>query len=129
MADVTYTPKVYRKQGGDEQVVASGGTITIESGGVIAVAAVGGLKIGGENVGVATIADVTASAAELNLLDGAGAMVASGTQHAHVVDAKVNYTTLDLDTEAEIITALNATNTKINSILAALEAFGINASA
>ncbi len=33
MADETYQPKVYRKQGGDEFVVASGGKITVESGG------------------------------------------------------------------------------------------------
>lgn len=36
MADATYQPKVYRKQGGDELVVASGGVITIEAGGYIA---------------------------------------------------------------------------------------------
>ncbi len=35
MADATYQPKVYRKQGGDEWVVASGGKITVESGGDI----------------------------------------------------------------------------------------------
>ena len=35
MADESYQPKVYRKQGGDELVVASGGTITVESGGSI----------------------------------------------------------------------------------------------
>lgn len=35
MADGTYQPKVYRKQGGDEQVIASGGTVTVESGGEI----------------------------------------------------------------------------------------------
>lgn len=35
MADTTYQPKVYRKQGGDELVVASGGKITVESGGII----------------------------------------------------------------------------------------------
>lgn len=33
MADTTYQPKVYRKQGGDEFVVADGGKITVESGG------------------------------------------------------------------------------------------------
>jgi hypothetical protein len=37
MADVTYQPLVYRKQGGDEFVVASGGKITVESGGEIVV--------------------------------------------------------------------------------------------
>ncbi len=32
-ADPSYKAKVYRKQGGDELVVASGGVITVESGG------------------------------------------------------------------------------------------------
>lgn len=41
---------------------------------------------------------------------------------AHIADAKTDYTTGDLDTEAEIISALNATNGKINSMLAVLEA-------
>lgn len=35
MADATYTPKVYRKQGGDQMVVAASGTIKIETGGAI----------------------------------------------------------------------------------------------
>lgn len=33
---MTYQPYVYRKQGGNELVVASGGTITLESGAIIA---------------------------------------------------------------------------------------------
>jgi hypothetical protein len=33
MADATYDPKVYRKQGGNELVVASSGKITFETGG------------------------------------------------------------------------------------------------
>ena len=37
MADATYGPKVYHKQGGDELVVASGGTLNIETGGKIVV--------------------------------------------------------------------------------------------
>ena len=36
MPDSTYQPKVYRKQGGNELVVASGGLITVEAGGAIA---------------------------------------------------------------------------------------------
>jgi len=36
MADATYSPKIYKKSGGNEMVVASGGTITVESGGAIA---------------------------------------------------------------------------------------------
>lgn len=35
MADATYSPKVYRDNGGDRQVVASGGVIKIETGGKV----------------------------------------------------------------------------------------------
>jgi hypothetical protein len=35
MADASYTPKVYRKQGGEEFVVASGGALNVETGGKI----------------------------------------------------------------------------------------------
>lgn len=35
MPDVSYSPKVYRRQGGDTLVVASGGTILVEAGGSI----------------------------------------------------------------------------------------------
>jgi len=54
MADNTYQPKVYRKQGGEAYVVASGGYIDIESGGEFRIA------------GTA----VTASAADLNSIAG-----------------------------------------------------------
>lgn len=35
MADASYIPKVYHKQGGDELVVASGGVLNIETGAVV----------------------------------------------------------------------------------------------
>jgi len=35
MADATYQPKVYRKQGGEEIVIADGGTLRVESGGTL----------------------------------------------------------------------------------------------
>ena len=47
---------------------------------------------------------------------------------SHIADAKVDYATPGLDTEAEVIVAINTANTKINSILTALEAAGIVAS-
>jgi hypothetical protein len=50
-------------------------------------------------------------------------------QTAHIADAKVNYTTGDLDAESEIIAAVNTTNGKINSILAVLEKLATVASA
>jgi hypothetical protein len=60
MADATYTPKVYKKSGGDVLVVASGGGIEVESG--------GSLTIAGVTVDENTLAltGLTASAAELN---------------------------------------------------------------
>ena len=51
MADATYQPKTYRKQGGDEIVIASAGIIRIESGGIIAA--------GTSTTKAATIADPT----------------------------------------------------------------------
>jgi hypothetical protein len=46
-------------------------------------------------------------------------------EQSHIVNAKVDYTTGDLDAEAEVIAAVNTTNGKINSILTALEAAGV----
>jgi hypothetical protein len=59
MADNTYQPKVYREQGGDRQVIASGGSLDVESGGEIDIESGGSLKL----AGVAVIA----GAAELNI--------------------------------------------------------------
>lgn len=78
MVDETYQPKVYRKGGGDELVVASGGAITVESGGALTVA--------GVTVDENTLAmnGLTASAAELNILDGVGATAAEINRAADV---------------------------------------------
>ncbi len=62
MSDITYQPKVYRKQGGDEQVIASGGTQTIESGGVLDAQA-------GSTVKLLSATALTATSAEINKLD------------------------------------------------------------
>lgn len=43
----------------------------------------------------------------------------------HVADAKTDYASPGLDTEAEVIVAVNATNTKLNSVIAACETAGI----
>lgn len=70
---------------------------------------------------------VVTAAGELRVETG-GKVTANGTQASAVTDAKTNYTTGDLDTEAKIIAAFNATNTKINAILAALRGVGVIAS-
>jgi hypothetical protein len=56
-----------------------------------------------------------------------GVQIVSG-QQAAIADAKVDYVAGDLDIEAELITALNTTNGKINAILAALRSHGLIAS-
>ena len=71
MADVTYMPLVYMQQGGDVQVVASGGEVTIESGGLITAESGGGFKIesggsldleSGGGVDIQSGADITVEA-------------------------------------------------------------------
>lgn len=64
---------------------------------------------------------------ELRILTGAKITPATGTQATHLTALKVNYTTGDLDAEAEVIAAVNATNTRINAIVTALEGVGIYA--
>jgi hypothetical protein len=65
--------------------------------------------------------DLTVSAAELNKLDGAGAVVASGTQVANIVGVATNLAN-DANGTA-IAAAVNANAVAINAIIAALEEF------
>lgn len=62
MADTTYQPKTYRELGGDRFVVADGGSLDVESSGELDIESGGSLKIAGTAV--------TATAAELNQIDG-----------------------------------------------------------
>lgn len=67
MADTTYAPKVYRKQGGDEQVIADGGLQTVESGGTVSFASGSILNIGTTpktTVGIGAKNGTTITAAE-----------------------------------------------------------------
>jgi hypothetical protein len=98
---------------------------------------VSGLKIG---AGAGTAVDATA--AELNLLSGAGAVVASGTQGSTVtavgitissndpsITANGSLTIADGDSISndEIIEAIIELNAKVTALSAALDAFGITA--
>jgi hypothetical protein len=49
-------------------------------------------------------------------------------QQTGIAALKVDYTAGDLDTEAEIITAINTTNTAINALRTALNALGLTTS-
>lgn len=106
---MSYACKIYMVPGPD-----GGDKMVVESGGLIEIVAVGGLTVNGESIGSAVIADVTATAAELNKLSGSGAAVASGTQAAAIADIAV-------DANGTAIA------TAVNAIIAALEAFGITA--
>jgi hypothetical protein len=90
-----YDAKVRRNQGGRTLEVASGGKIDVKSGGTVVIADAAGLTINGVAL---------------------GAVVASGTQHAHIIDITTTATGTEI-------------STAVNAILAALEAFKINAAA
>ena len=68
MADTTYQPKVYRKQGGEELVVADGGKILVESGGTIEV----------ESGGIMSIIDGAFAVGDLALTTGSLILGAAG---------------------------------------------------
>lgn len=65
MADGTYQPKTYKKDGGDTLIVASGGVMDVESGGSLKLA---GTALTPTAAQINKLASVTASAAELNRL-------------------------------------------------------------
>ena len=86
--DTTYQPKVYRKAGGDEQVIASGGLQTIQSGG----------KVVAESGGI-----IDGSAAAGGILFAAGEVEAADLATDAVESAKikdVNVTAAKLATDA-----------------------------
>jgi hypothetical protein len=86
MADATYQPAVYRKQGGDELVVASSGILTVESGGEIEMetgssmtfASGSGLALAsGSSFKLGTAMEI-ASGGSIALASGAALTIASG---------------------------------------------------
>lgn len=82
-----------------------------------------------------TLADQIVAAAntghmppELQALDAVtGSTVANGTQAANITDASVAHALNATFSDTEVEAALNALGTKINLIIAALEAFQITA--
>lgn len=115
MADATYQPKVYRKSGGDAQIVASGGYVDIETGGE--------LRLGGTAI-TATAAEINAAAGtgvsstELDLLDGALAGTAVANK-ALALGATKNVDTLVIADSGLFLgagagTAVSATAAELN---------------
>lgn len=96
---MSYVAKVYRKQGGEELVVADGGTITVESGGAIEIESGGSLTNAGTTYVVTDPDDVYLTVDgddEITLADDAKAMLVH-TVRARVDAAGVNAGTKILD--------------------------------
>ncbi|WP_431861385.1 hypothetical protein [Azospirillum sp.] len=101
MADGTYQTKVYDKLGGDQMVVASGGSINIETGGKI-------LANGTQASAIVSLTDSTGGTANDTL-------AAVGATNGGDVSGVINSNFADL-------------GAKVNAILAALRGAGIVAS-
>ena len=99
MADTTYQPKVYREQGGDRQVIASGGSLDVESGGEIDIESGGSLKLAGTAI--------NATAAEINMAADISANVEVVTA-ANVIGAAESGKTFFLDAAAGFKSTLPA---------------------
>ena len=77
MADATYTPLVYMKQGGAQMVVASGGSINIESGGSIGADGTQASHIADLATGATNAAIATAFNTLLVAVEGVGVVATS----------------------------------------------------
>lgn len=112
MADASYLPKVYREQGGDRQVVKSGGSLDIESGGEIDIESGGSLKLAGTAVTAtaaelnASVAGLLATTAEINrAADVSTRLVAAGATEL-MVEATHEGKIIALDTAAGSVVTL-----------------------
>lgn len=108
---MSYNTKVYFVQGGDEMVVASGGKITVQPGGSI----VGG----GDVTPQADVANIAAS----NLAATTITLSTSDTYTDAAVKTAVDNGLAGVTSKVE--TRLDAIDSKVNAILAALRLAGV----
>lgn len=105
MADASYQPGVYRKQGGNELVVAATGTLTVESGGTVAIAS-GGILTGNP-------ARRTAKSVWFNLDNGSGVtvddVIIKNSKAITLVGAKIVYVDATTGTVAAATVSLGTT--------------------
>jgi hypothetical protein len=113
MADATYQPKVYHKQGGDEFVVAASGQLTVESSGELEVESGGLLEVNsGGTLEVESGGKFTVPAALVSTATTSTGIPASGIS---VLKSTKTVKTLTLATpvagEHKVLYALNASAT------------------
>lgn len=93
MADATYSQQaVYHEQGGNRQVIASGGSLDVESGGEIDVESGGSLKLAGTAI--------SATAAEINRVADTSARLVAGGSTLTLTEAAHDGKVIALDTAA-----------------------------
>jgi len=107
---MSYTPKVYRAQGGDLLVVESGGKVQVKIGGQI---------VGDTGTQIAAIADLAGTVGSAN---------STMTAIAAPTDAPADADALRDDIAATMVPAINNNfadlQSKVNTILAALRGVG-----
>ena len=113
MADLTYAPKTYRKDGGDTHVIANGGKQEIESGGLLKITGVEMTVSGDVAAGVPAIelrrATVVVEAVIPDLADHAGLLIIKNTSASGTAAHTVTATAGTFDGTNNVVT-LNALN-------------------
>lgn len=102
MADPTYGQKVYIKQGGDEQVVASGGEINIEPGGMITADGTQGAALTTQLTAITHTAPGTPDYAIQNLVQNTGFGFATADEGNTVLKVILNLQTRLAEVEARL---------------------------
>ena len=113
MADLTYAPKTYRKDGGDTHVIANGGKQEIESGGLLKITGVEMTVSGNVAAGVPAIelnhATVVVAVVIPDLADHAGLLIIKNTSASGTAAHTVTATAGTFDGTNNVVT-LNALN-------------------
>ena len=121
MVDTSYQPKTYRKQGGDEFVVASGGALTIEEGATLTSAV--GLRSSGAASGIgyatgagAAVTQITNRSTGVTIDAICGAITTDATSLAAGAEATFTVTNSAVEVGDVVVVALRSGATAGTSI-------------
>jgi hypothetical protein len=102
MSDATYSTKVYTKQGGEQLVVASGGSINIESGGKVLVDGTQGAALTTQLTAITHTAAGAADYAIQDLVQNTGFGFATANEGNTVLAVILNLQTRLAEVEARL---------------------------